>query len=165
MKFVNEADYCNEKAPWVRELRKYLKRVDKLLDRLNEIDIDVGSKASEAFFKRLKPFELRVKDVRLVAGGKREMWVVEPQGYDDVTCLTAASEDIREDYFALQKMTDENARVTTGDGPGYGDEWYRATPDMLKSIRAFYNYLYHKARLPPITLSTSSSTPTTRPST
>jgi hypothetical protein len=81
----------------------------------------------------MAPFGLLAGDVRKVRKGEKELWVVEPQAYDFVSRFRQDNEAIQKDYFGLDELPDD-ATVTTGDGAGFGDPWFRATPKMEQAL-------------------------------
>lgn len=124
----------NSKVPkYVTELNVLLPKINKLLTYNDET-----GKLNEYWMKIMNKFGLKKKDVLHLINKGRYMWVIEPQDYNKITKLNKKSECIEDDYFELNdpyyKM---NTTLTTGDGPGSGDAWYRAKPKLVNLLKTF----------------------------
>jgi hypothetical protein len=91
----------------------------------------------------MRPFLLRKHHVRPLVGsastqppgsGGAATWVVRPQTYDRVSRLQPS--DVA-DFGDLALYDDDGDVLTTGDGPGHGDAWYVAEPEMVDALRSF----------------------------
>ena len=121
------------KHTFLNPLKKLLVQVDSVrsnidFDNLDDLNDDI-------WMEMMKPFTVRGTDLSKL-NPKTSFWVIEPQSYKNIVKLEYNSE--------LHKLLEESmqglsrrAAATTGDGPGYGDRWYKASPKLLRVLRNY----------------------------
>ena len=102
--------------------------IDAYLDALDEDDWDLV----------MKPFLLRGTDLDKLHNSQK-LFVIEPQDYTKVVPLTFQSElhQLLEDSL---KGLPRTSAVTTGDGPGHGDKWYKVSPKLKTVLKKYIKY-------------------------
>jgi len=116
---------------------EYVKRLNKLLPRVIELCmLDNTNTLFHEFDNIMDKFGLKIEDINYVKKGNT-IWVIEPQDYIEVTTLNKNSEAIIEDLFGLKEITNNDIILTTGDGPGFGDKWYKADEKQIDLFKKF----------------------------
>lgn len=123
----------------------YFEELRSILSIWNEIIADVDD-GYQIFLDAMHNFGLMRSDVLGIKGRHAYIWVIEPQDYNSISKLWGDGEEVKDDIFGLLTKDADPLRILdTGDAPGYGDKWYKASKDVISALKAAMTKLSRKS--------------------